>query len=166
MTVPEEEPQRPDDWLGADTPDVGIAGIHLFRSVIQPADPDPGEELSWSIVGRLHLDKKWTHLWGDLYILQDGWELGVTVSALIQYRNEELPFDPHDVGAGEAHIHALAPWTSHAMYDVASQWARQLVAASYPAPDFDIPVRTPKLTDVGVVPSGRDDDEPVSPGGV
>lgn len=150
VTEAEGEHASAEDWLGPHAPDAGIAGVHLFRSMIQPAYDDREDHLSWSMVGRVNVADEWTLLWGDLFVAQDDWELGVTVSAMIQYRGGALPFDADDEDAMDAHIRALAPWASHAMYDVAAQWARQLEAATYPAPDFDIPVRTPALDDVTV----------------
>lgn len=142
-------------------PSLGFAGLHVTRSMIQPNfDDESGDEadLTWGIFGSLASEPPWTALVGEFFLNDKGYEVAVTVTALVHYRDRTYPFDPEDDAAAQLHVVELANWASDAMYDVVASTARQLAASVLASDDITIPFGTPELTHADYWPAGPEPD--------
>lgn len=133
----------PDVFLPG-APHVAIAGIDVVRSTIVNTSREDERPIHWH-VSLIPTGEEETPamISGDLSIGRDGWFIGATVTALLQFAPDfpDLP-DFEDVDAVNDLNRILGPWASHALYDVAALVARQSVSAVATC-NVDVPRVTP-----------------------
>lgn len=142
--------QFPDEMFVDDGPDVGVGGLSVVRVMAAPEgsitlDEDegaPSPPLRWFVGG---VPSEVLHpglvLMGDLFVRTESSSVGVTVSALLDFRNMERVLNEEEAAALGKH---LSPWATHMLYDFAAQEARRLLVSIGQPPDM-VPSATPPL---------------------
>ncbi|HCG55218.1 MAG TPA: hypothetical protein DEW39_03490 [Brevibacterium sp.] len=128
-------------------PEVAIGSLQIGRSMVAPsgAVTVPGEEepedgLDWTISGiATDQEQPPMALLGDLFARRDGVVVGVSVSASIALKDAAGVLTEDEVSDRTQY---LAPWATHALYDVAASEARRLLL-SVGADSSMIPLITP-----------------------
>lgn len=152
---------RSAEMFASGGPDVGIAGVDIWRSTITRSEDDEDEsgpqddrDLHWHISGiptTAENDRPLLLLVGDLACSSEGWFVGVTATCILGFR-DPAPFDPDDRDQVNAATRRLAPWAATLLYDTAAARARSLVASSASC-SIDIPWLTPETHVTQIAPS-------------
>jgi hypothetical protein len=137
--------------ISPEAPDAMLAGLDVLRSIVQPAGSNALDLLpsfQWHLSGHAVEDEDVDALRivGDLMVLEEGWFIGVTVAAVVQFRRALVSppstWSDHEL---KRQVAVYGPWVSHGMYDLATLVARQLGVQSHTV-RVPVPLLTPEPT--------------------